>query len=64
MVLKLIPAGVALMPKLAMVPPVEEAIVNPVAVVLTVLVSALALNVKAGASSGAVVAAATGATYV
>jgi hypothetical protein len=63
-VLKLIPAGVALMPKLAMVPPVEEAIVNPVAAVLTVLVSALALNVKAGTASGAVVAAATGATYV
>jgi hypothetical protein len=58
---KLIPAGVALMPKLAMVPPVEE-IVNPVAAVLTVLVSALALNVKAGAVSGVEVTAATGAT--
>jgi hypothetical protein len=58
---KLIPAGVALMPKLAMVPPVEE-IVNPVAAVLTVLVSALALNVKAGAASGVEVTAATGAT--
>ena len=53
-VLKLIPEGVALMPKLAMVPPVEEAIVNPVAAVLTVLVSADALNVKAGAASATV----------
>jgi hypothetical protein len=62
-VLKLIPGGVALIAKLAIAPPVEE-IVNPVAAVFTVLVSALALNVKAGAASGAVVAAATGATYV
>jgi hypothetical protein len=61
-VLKLIPDGVALMPKLAMVPPVEEAIVNPVAAVFTVLVSDEDESVKAGAASGAVVAAATGAT--
>jgi hypothetical protein len=36
--------------------------VYPVIAVLTVFVSAAALNVKAGAASGAVVAAATGAT--
>jgi hypothetical protein len=39
------------MPKLAMVPPVEEAIVNPVAAVLTVLVSAVDESVKAGAAT-------------
>jgi hypothetical protein len=44
-----------------MVPPVEE-MVYPAIAVLTVFVSADALNVKAGAASGAVVAAATGAT--
>jgi hypothetical protein len=60
-VLKFIPGGVALIAKLAIAPPVEL-IVNPVAAVLTVFVSALALKVKAGAASGAVVAAATGAT--
>jgi hypothetical protein len=49
-VLKLIPAGVALIPKLATVPPVEE-IVNPVAAVLTVLVSEEEERVKAGAAS-------------
>jgi hypothetical protein len=48
-VLKLIPAGVALIPKLAIVPPVEE-IVNPVATVLTVLVSDELERVKAGAA--------------
>jgi hypothetical protein len=52
-VLKLIPAGVALIPKLAMAPPVEE-IVNPVATVLTVLVSDEAERVKAGAARVAV----------
>jgi hypothetical protein len=52
-VLKLIPAGVALIPKLAMAPPVEE-IVNPVATVLTVLVSDEAERVKAGATRVAV----------
>jgi hypothetical protein len=45
------PAGVALMPKLAMVPPIEK-IVNPVAAVPTVRVSALALKVNAGTASG------------
>jgi hypothetical protein len=48
-VLKLIPAGVALIPKLAMAPPVEV-IVNPVAAVLTVLVSDELERVKAGAA--------------
>jgi hypothetical protein len=60
-VLKLIPAGVALIAKLAMAPPVEL-IVNPVAAVLTVRVSDELERVKAGAASGAVVADATGAT--
>ena len=49
-VLKLIPAGVALMAKLAMAPPVEL-IVNPVAAVLTVLVSDDDESVKAGAAT-------------
>jgi hypothetical protein len=49
-VLKLIPAGVALMAKLAMAPPVEE-MVNPVAAVLTVRVSEEAESVKAGAAT-------------
>ena len=49
-VLKLIPAGVALMAKLAMAPPVEL-MVNPVATVLTVLVSDEEERVKAGAAS-------------
>ena len=48
--LKLIPAGVALMAKLAIAPPVEL-IVNPVAAVLTVLVSEEEERVKAGAAS-------------
>jgi hypothetical protein len=52
-VLKLIPAGVALIPKLAMAPPVEV-IVNPVATVLTVRFSDEAERVKAGAASAAV----------
>jgi len=52
-VLKLIPAGVALMAKLAMAPPVEE-IVNPVAAVLTVRVSDELERVKAGAARVAV----------
>jgi hypothetical protein len=55
------PAGVALMPKFAMVPPVEE-IVNPVAVVLTVRVSAIELNVKAGAARAGAEFVETGAT--
>jgi hypothetical protein len=49
-VLKLIPAGVALMAKLAMAPPVEL-IVNPVAAVLTVRVSDDDESVKAGAAT-------------
>ena len=49
-VLKLIPAGVALMAKLAMAPPVEL-MVNPVAAVLTVRFSDEAESVKAGAAS-------------
>ena len=49
-VLKLIPAGVALMAKLAMAPPVEL-IVNPVAAVLTVLISDDDESVKAGAAT-------------
>ena len=53
LVLKLIPAGVALMAKLAMAPPVEL-MVNPVAAVLTVLVSDEEERVKAGAASAAV----------
>jgi hypothetical protein len=52
LVLKLIPAGVALMAKLAMAPPVEL-IVNPVATVLTVRVSDDDESVKAGAASAA-----------
>jgi hypothetical protein len=43
-------------------PPGLRVTVYPVIAVLTVFVSAAALNVKAGAASGAVVAAATGAT--
>jgi hypothetical protein len=43
------PAGVALMAKLAMVPPVEL-MVKPVAAVLTVLVSDEEESVKAGAT--------------
>ena len=51
--LKLIPAGVALMEKLAMAPPVEL-IANPVAAVLAVRVSEELERVKAGvASAGA-----------
>jgi len=53
-VLKLIPAGVALMAKLAMAPPVEL-IVNPVAAVLTVRVSDDDESVKAGVASAATV---------
>jgi uncharacterized membrane protein len=49
-VLKLIPAGVALIAKLAMAPPVEL-IVNPVAAVLTVRVSDELERVKAGAAT-------------
>jgi hypothetical protein len=52
-VLKLIPAGVALMAKLAIAPPVEFA-VNPVASVFTVLLSEDAERVKAGAARTAV----------
>ena len=48
-VLKLIPAGVALMAKLAIAPPVEL-MVNPVAAVLTVRVSEAEERVKAGAA--------------
>ena len=46
-VLKLMPAGVALIAKLAMVPPVEL-MVKPVAAVLTVLVSEEEERVKVG----------------
>jgi hypothetical protein len=53
LVLKLIPAGVALMAKLAMAPPVEE-IVNPVAAVLTVLLSDELERLKSGAARVAV----------
>ena len=59
-VLKLIPAGVALMAKLAMAPPVEL-MVNPVATVLTVLVSDEEERVKAGAASAGAAAAGSGA---
>jgi hypothetical protein len=52
LVLKLIPAGVALMAKLAMAPPVDE-MVKPVAAVLTVPVSDEEERVKAGAASAA-----------
>jgi len=65
--LKDIPAGVALIAKLAIVPPVSEATVNPVADVFTVTVSAIAERVNAGAAStgaaGAVMAAGAGGTY-
>ena len=57
LVLKLIPAGVALIAKLAMAPPVER-IVNPTAAVFTVLLSIDEERVKAGAASAG--AAATG----
>jgi hypothetical protein len=57
--LKLIPAGVALIAKLAMAPPVEE-IVNPVAAVLAVRFSDELERVKAGATSAGVGATATG----
>jgi len=57
--LKLIPAGVALIPKLAMVPPVDE-METPVAAVTTVLVSDEIERVKAGAASAGVGATATG----
>ena len=49
--LKLIPAGVALMAKLAIAPPVEVAIVNPVAAVSAVRVSDELESVKTGAAS-------------
>ena len=52
-VLKLIPAGVALIAKLAIAPPVEL-MVNPVAAVLTVLVSDDDESVKAGAATDSV----------
>jgi len=52
-VLKLIPAGVALIAKLAIAPPVEL-ILNPVAAVLTVLVSDDDESVKAGAATDSV----------
>ena len=51
-VLKLIPAGVALIAKLAIKPPVEE-IVKPVAAMLTVRVSDEEERVKAGAARAA-----------
>jgi hypothetical protein len=60
--LKLIPGGVALIAKLAMAPPVEL-IVNPVAAMFTVFVSATEVRVKAGAAKGAVVAVGEGGTY-
>ena len=52
-VLKLIPAGVALISKLAIAPPVEL-MLNPVAAVLTVLVSDDDESVKAGAATDSV----------
>jgi hypothetical protein len=52
-VLQLIPAGVALIVKLAIAPPVEL-MVNPVAAVLTVLVSDDDESVKAGAATESV----------
>jgi hypothetical protein len=52
------PAGVALIAKLAIAPPVEE-MVKPVAAVLTVLVSVEDESVKAGAASVAAVDATT-----
>ena len=54
-VLKLIPAGVALIAKLAIAPPVEL-ILNPVAAVLTVLVSDDDESVKAGKDKEAQIA--------
>ena len=48
-VLKIIPGEVALIPKLAIAPPVEL-LVNPVAAVFTVLLSDDELRVKAGAA--------------
>jgi hypothetical protein len=51
-VLKLMPAGVALIAKLAIKPPVDE-MVKPVAAVLTVLVSDEEERVKAGAARAA-----------
>jgi hypothetical protein len=60
-VLKLIPAGVELIPKLAMTPPVDE-MVKPVAAVFTVLVSEEEERVKAGAVTGATTGAEVGAT--
>ena len=59
-VLKLIPAGVALIAKLAIAPPVEL-MVNPVAAVLTVRVSEAEERVKAGAAVTATGAGVTGA---
>jgi hypothetical protein len=50
-VLKLIPGGVALIAKLVIEPPVELT-VNPLAAVLTVLVSDEEDRVKAGPGSG------------
>jgi len=58
-VLKLIPAGVALIAKLAMVPPVDE-MVKPVAAVSTVLVSDELERVKAGAASAGATATGSG----
>ena len=57
--LKLIPAGVALIARLAIAPPVEL-IVKPVAAVLTVRVSVADERVKAGRATGAVVGAGVG----
>jgi hypothetical protein len=60
--LKLIPGGVAVIAKLAMAPPVEL-IVNPVAAVFTVLVSAAKVRVNAGATKDDTVGAGVGGTY-
>jgi hypothetical protein len=61
-VLKFIPDGIALIAKLAIAPPVEL-MVKPVADVLTVLVSAADVRVKAGAAIGAAVVVDAGGTY-
>ena len=58
-VLKLFPAGVALIAKLAIAPPVDE-MVKPVAAVSTVRVSEEEERVKAGAASAGATATATG----
>jgi hypothetical protein len=60
-VLKVIPGGVALIAKLAIAPPVEL-MVNPVAAMFTVFVSAMEERVKAGAAKGVVIEVEVGGT--